>query len=124
MAHVKVANPNNGWLGTEYHIDEKKIEGVKLVDFHVGVAELPVFTFEMNGIPDINMFGDVCFEFTPKTVQEAAEVICHECSDKHSDTYRAFVESVASALKEVPAGTGLYDVAECIVNRIIGLEEK
>lgn len=34
--------------------------------------------------------------------------------------YNAFVSSIASALKEIPAGTGLYDVAEAVADRIIG----
>lgn len=107
MAHAKVVNRNNGWHGTECYIDEKKISGVKSVDFRVGAEKVPVFAFEMIGIPDMDMLGDVSFGFTPKTLQEAASVICHECSDKHSDIYRAFVESVASTLKEVPSGTYL-----------------
>lgn len=37
--------------------------------------------------------------------------------------YDAFVASIASALKEVPAGTGLYDVAQAVADRIIGREE-
>lgn len=37
--------------------------------------------------------------------------------------YNCFVKSIASALKEVPAGTGLYDVSETVADRIIGREE-
>lgn len=37
--------------------------------------------------------------------------------------YDAFVASIVSALKEVPAGTGLYDVAKAVADRIIGREE-
>ena len=37
--------------------------------------------------------------------------------------YNCFVESIASALKEVPAGTGLYDVARAVADRIIGGEK-
>lgn len=35
---VKVVNPNEGWMGTEYYIDGKKIERVKSVDFRVAVG--------------------------------------------------------------------------------------
>lgn len=42
-------------------------------------------------------------------------------SDK--ELYNAFAASIASALKEIPAGTGLYDVAEAVADRIIGREE-
>lgn len=36
--------------------------------------------------------------------------------------YSDFVASIESALKEIPAGTGLYDVAKSIADRIIGEE--
>lgn len=36
--------------------------------------------------------------------------------------YNCLVESIASALKEVPAGTGLYDVAKAVADRVIGIE--
>lgn len=36
--------------------------------------------------------------------------------------YKCFVESIASALKEVPTGTGLYDVAKAVADRVIGIE--
>lgn len=38
---VKVVNPNEGWMGTEYYIDGKKIERVKSVDFRVAVDDVP-----------------------------------------------------------------------------------
>ncbi len=34
--------------------------------------------------------------------------------------YNAFLASIESALKEIPAGTGLYDVAKAVADRIIG----
>lgn len=37
--------------------------------------------------------------------------------------YNCFVASIASALKEVPTDTGLYDVAQAVADRIIGREE-
>lgn len=36
--------------------------------------------------------------------------------------YGAFVASIASALKELPAGTGIYDLAKAVADRIIGIE--
>lgn len=34
---VKVVNPTEDWLGTEYYIGDKKIEHVKSVDLFVGI---------------------------------------------------------------------------------------
>lgn len=36
--------------------------------------------------------------------------------------YGAFVASIESAIKELPAGTGLYDIAQTVADRIIGRE--
>lgn len=38
------------------------------------------------------------------------------------DLYNAFVASIASALKEIPAGSGIYDVAEAVADMVIGRE--
>lgn len=82
LPRVRVANPNEGWLGTEYYIEGKKIDKVKRIDFSVGVDEMPTFVFESMGIPDIDMFGRIQFSFTPKTIEEAKKIIEHE-SKKH-----------------------------------------
>lgn len=79
IQNVKIHNPNGyGSLGTQCEIDGKKVRGVVSVDFHVSVDEVPVFVFEMQGMPNIEMNAEVQFQFTPKTVQEAAAVIRKE----------------------------------------------
>lgn len=82
LPRVRVVNPNDGWLGTEYYIDGKKIDKIKRIDFSVGVEEVPTFVFETVGIPDIDISGQVRFSFTPKTVEEANKILEHE-SKKH-----------------------------------------
>lgn len=58
------------------------------------------------------------------TAQENAELFRKLQSALMEDKilYDAFVASIESALKEVPAGTGLYDVAKSVSDRIIGIE--
>lgn len=57
---VKIFNPDgSGWRGTKCAVDEKEIPRVKSVDFHVAVDEVPTFEFEMLGLPDIEMVGDI-----------------------------------------------------------------
>ena len=68
IPRVKVVNPNESWPGTEYYIDGKKISNVRSVDFRVAVDEVPKFTFETLGLPEIDMSGDIQFSFTPETV--------------------------------------------------------
>lgn len=96
---VKIYNPNGeGWLGTQYEINGKRIENVKAVDFRAAVDEVPQFTFETLGLPDIEMDGDIRFSFTPKTVKEAAMVICKEFHPQ-SDYFKAMVASVEERLR-------------------------
>lgn len=60
-----------------------------------------------------------------KTVQENIELFRKLQSALTEDKilYDAFVASITSALEEVPEGTGLYDVAQAVADRIIGREE-
>ena len=117
---VKVVNLNGGWMGTEYYIDDKKIDKVKSVDFHVAVDEAPSFIFETFGLPNIEMSAIPQFRFTPETVQEATIVLQNEFRT-NSASRKALVDSIASVLEEMEDGTGLYIVAESVVNRIIGI---
>lgn len=120
---VIVRNEKEGWLGTEYYIDGRRIQNVKSVDFHVAVDELPVFTFETHGLPGIDMGGAVLFKFTPKTVWDAVNVLQHEFKTQ-PESYKAFVASIASALKEIPEKEiWANDAAEMIANRILGIEK-
>lgn len=121
LPRVKVINPNNGWIRTECYIDEKEVK-VKSVDFRVAVGEVPTFTFETIGLPDIDMAGDVQFRFTPETVQQAAAVLQNEFK-RNQESRRALIASIQSAIKDVPEESWSWDMAELIADRIIGLEK-
>ena len=131
---VKVVNPNEGWMGTEYYIDGKKIERVKSVDFRVAVDEVPQFTFETMGLPDIDMGGDIKFRFTPETVQQAVVVLRNELMNR-GELYNAFLKSMLSALDdkfgdsrdrngyELDLGEEDFkEAAVLMLNRMIGIE--
>ena len=135
IPRVKVINPTEGWLGTEYYIDGKKIKNVKSVDFRVAVDEIPHFTFETIGLPDIDMSGDIRFKFTPETVQQAVIVLRNELLTKGT-LYNGFLESMLSALDEKfwdsryrngnDLDLGEEDFEEAAVlmlNRLIGIEK-
>lgn len=136
IPRVKVVNPYESWLGTEYLIDGKKIPNVRSVDFRVAVDEAPKFTFETLGLPEIDMPGDVQFSFTPETVQHAAVVLRNELS-KRGDLYDVFLASMRSAIdddfwntrdrcgNDLDIGKADFEeAAELMLNRLIGLEEK
>lgn len=132
---VKVVNPNEGWIGTEYYIDGKKIERVKSVDFRVAVDEVPHFTFETMGLSDIDMSGDIRFKFTPETVQQASIVLRNELMNR-GGLYHIFLESMLSALddsfwdsrdrngNDLDLGEEDFkEAAALMLNRLIGIEE-
>lgn len=134
IPRVKVVNPNEGWMGTECYIDGKKIEKVKSVDFRVAVDEVPHFTFETIGLPDIDMSGDIRFKFTPETVQQASVVLRNELMTS-GGLYHIFLESMLSALddkfwdsrdrngNDLDLGEEDFkEAAALMLNRLIGIE--
>ena len=136
IPRVKVVNPNESWRGTECYIDGNKVNNVKSVDFRVTVDEVPQFTFETIGLPEIDMHGDIQFSFTPETVQQAAVVLRNELL-KSGDLYDVFLSSMRSAIDDnfrngnetcgdaLDIGQADFDeVAKLMLNRLIGLEEK
>lgn len=135
IQRVKVVNPNEGWLGTEYYIDGKKIKNVKSVDFRVAVDEVPRFTFETMGLPDIDMSGDIRFKFTLETVQHASVVLRNELMAR-GKLYHVFLESMLSALDDKFGDSrnrnghdldlgeeDFKEAAALMLNRLIGIEK-
>lgn len=135
IPRVKVVNPNEGWMGTEYYIDGKKIKNVKSVDFRVAVDEVPHFTFETRGLPDIDMSGDIRFKFTPETVQQASVVLRNELMTR-GGLYHIFLGSMLSALddsfwdsrdrngNDLDLGEEDFkEAAALMLNRLIGIEK-
>lgn len=122
LPRVKIVNPGDDWLGTEYYINNKKIERVRAVDFRVAVDEVPTFTFETIGLPDIDMPGDIRFSFTPQTVMEAVTVLQNELL-KHGDVYNGFLVSIQSVMNENFGDEyklATANLSEKILQRIIG----
>ena len=121
IKRVKIINPNDSWCGTECFVNGHKISNVRSVDFYASAGEVPHFTFEVYGIPEIDMPGTVQFEFTLETIQQAAVILKNEF-ENNPESKKAFIASIASVLREIPKESGLYDVAERIANRIVGFE--
>ena len=122
MQRVKVVNPNESWLGTEYFIDGNKVNNVRSVDFRVAVDEVPHFTFETLGLPEIDMPGTVQFRFSPETVQQAAVVLQNEFK-KNSEIMDALIESIESSINDAPEEIWKHDLAVLIAKRIVGSED-
>lgn len=125
MKRVEIKNPNESCLGTKCIIDGKSIPNVRSVDFHVGVGEIPEFTFKTNGIPDIDVMGRVVIDPSPTNLQEACSIIANELK-KHGEFYDAYKNSVLSVFNESRIAFSPYDlreeIAEKVVKRISGEE--
>lgn len=121
LPRVKVINPGDSWRGTECYINDQKIECVRSVDFRVAVDEVPSFTFETMGFPNIDMpAGDIRFSFTPETVSDASWVLLNELL-KHDGLYNGFMASIKSALDDVSNDEcATRELAEHILERIVG----
>ena len=122
IPRVKVTNPNESWHGTEYFIDGKKISNVRSVDFRVAIDEVPQFTFETLGLPEICMAGDVQFRFTPETVQQAAVVLMNEFKTNF-ESMDALISSIESAIDDAPETISRHELSKLIAKRIVGLEK-
>ena len=122
IPRVKVVNTNDGWIGTECYIDGNKVNNVRSVDFRVAVDEVPQFTLETLGLPEIDMYGDIRFSFTPETVQQAAIVLQNEFKS-NKESRKALIASIESAIDDSKKGISTRDLSEIIANTIIGLED-
>lgn len=122
MQAVKIQSIDNTFFPRIF-LGDKKLEGVREITFNQSVDTFPWFVFETIGFPNIEIDNaDIRFKFAPETISDAVKVIRHSFStDK--ELYDTFVSNIASALKEIPAGTGLYDIAKAVADRVIGTEE-
>lgn len=124
MHKVKIINEQEALIPTHIYIDDTEVHGVKSLSyFRAALDEVPVFKFEVAGMPEVIEVGqaNIQFQFTPQTVKEASNVIRHNLLVDEF-LYDSLAASIYSALKEIPAGTGLCDVAKSIADRIIGEE--
>lgn len=121
IPRVKITSPQNTFLGTKYYIDDKQIKKCTGIDFRIEAGEIPTFTFEIMGQPEIEMFGDVRFSFTPETVKQASVVLRNELL-KHGDFYKGFRASIVTAIKDSNNDIYVDEMAKNILKRIIGEE--
>ena len=122
IPRVKVVNQYGNWNGTECYIDGNKVKGVKSVDSRVAVDEIPQFTFETLGLPEIDMLGDIQFSFTPETAQQAAVVLMNEFKTNF-ESMDALISSIESAIDDAPETTWRHDLSILIAHRIVGMED-
>lgn len=93
----------------------------KSVTVNAAVGRSPVVNLEL--IPwtaDILLTdADVYVSMDPKTVKEANIILCHELMT-HGDYFYGFKASIESALTECTEITNVSDLAEFIIDRLVG----
>lgn len=119
MKRVKIYQNENG--GTEVECGGVRLDHVCGVTFQMSVNEMPTFTIETLHEPDIDIMAEAEIDFSPKSVAEAARIICHEA--KTNEAFMdAFVSSIEGILRESgKIGQCADGAAREIAERILGL---
>ena len=122
---IKVRSKGEAPIPTYVTINGKPLNGVRAIDYHVDVDSLPEFTFNINGIKEIEANNAITrFEITPNSIIEAVKLMRHELL-KHGDIYDSFAASIESSVKEQGLQLPFQpprEVAEKILDRVIGEE--
>ena len=84
FAKVEIKNQDGC---TKVFVNGNKVEKIRKIKFEQSVETIPCFEISTMGRPDIEIFGDISFDFTPKTTEEAFEVLQHEV--KNSMKFRS-----------------------------------
>lgn len=128
LANVKIEQDKENEHIHRVFIDGKQIEKITHLDFQVNPLKFPNVTLNIEQMSGVDFEGqaEVNFLNTPFTVQNACKIIRDELM-KHGDLYKAFSDSMYSALKDMPKEIRMGDMCmnetvNRILNRIIGEE--
>ena len=119
LANVKIEQDKENWNIHRVFVDGKKINKVRSIDFGVSVECLPEVNIEIVGGCDFEGLADVKFDYSPCNVMEACKILLEELQ-KHGELYDGFKASITSAIKDAPNYTPTEEIAERILNRMIG----
>ena len=121
LANVKIEQDKENNHIHRVFIDGKQIDKITHLDFQVNPLEIPTVTLNIERMSGVDFEGqaEVNFLKDPFTVQNACKILRDEIL-KHEDLYRAFSASIYSALKDISEDTNIDEMAEIILNRIIG----
>lgn len=125
MPHIKINQPNKTYIGTTIEIDGKKIQGVRNIDYYVGVDGQTGISLDFVGTTDIDLNADyIKLDISPNNVREAI-IVLRDVLQKDKEIYNAFVDSIISAIDDHTKWMDLPIMdkpllAEKILDRIIG----
>ena len=121
LANVKIEQDKENKHIHKVFVDGKQIERITHLDFQIDTNEIPSVTLNIEQISGVDFEGqaEVNFMNDPFTVQNACKILLDELQ-KHKELYDGFKASITSAIKDVPNYTPTEEIAERILNRMIG----
>lgn len=121
LANVKIEQDKENKHIHKVFVDGKQIERITHLDFQIDTNEIPSVTLNIEQISGVDFEGqaEVNFMNDPFTVQNACKILLDELQ-KHKELYDGFKASITSAIKDAPNYTPTEEMAERILNRMIG----
>lgn len=119
IANVKIEqDKENPGMHTIYQ-NGNVIKRVVEANLNIRADSFPEVNITIGGGFDFEGMADIHFDYSPQTVKEACKILREELL-KHGDLYRAFSDSIYSALKDMPEEMWIDEMPEIILKRIIG----
>lgn len=111
-------------MATHVYLNDEELHGIRCVEYRQAVDEVPQFKLELLRLPDIDMFGHVEFEYTPKTIQEAMRIV-RDALINDEDFMAAFISSIESSVSDQGLSSKIpfedtLSIASKIMTRIMG----
>ena len=122
LANVKIEQDEQHEIIHRVFVNGKKLERVNHIDFNFDVSETPQVNVEIVGGFDFEGMADIHFDYSPYTVKESCKILRDELM-KHGDLHRAFSSSIYSALHDLKECSWVDEVADIILDRLIGDEQ-
>lgn len=122
LANVKIEQDKQHKIIHRVFVNGKKLERVNHVDFNIDVPEVPQVNVGIAGGFNFEGMAEIHFDYSPYTVKESCKILRDELL-KHGDLYRAFSSSIYSALHDLKECSWADEVADIILDRLIGDEQ-
>ena len=122
LANVTIEQDKRDGITHKVIVNGKEMERVNHIDFAFDVSEVPQVNVGIVGGLDFEGMADIHFDYSPYTVKESCKILRDELM-KHGDLYRAFSSSIYSALYDLKECSWVDEVADIILDRLIGDEQ-
>ena len=121
LNHVTVKNEKGKTVPTIVTVNGVSIP-VRELTYHVSLDEVPTVDLSMASSVDIDAaHAQVRLHFDPQNIIDANAILRHELLTQ-GDYYGGFLGSIESALLESGYCTNIHDLAQAIIDRLIGYE--